>query len=167
LSEIDLIRETERLKRRLDRMETNEPSPIACRVYNDANFTHNSTGNWLAITFNSERWDTTGMHEGVTNPSRITFALGGWYLVGGNIVFAANDTGIRGCAVRLGGSTYIGMKTQTNSGASTTVHITISILYYFAATNYVELMGFQDSGGNLNINTYGNYSLEFWAIRMA
>ena len=166
MSEIDLIRETERLKRRLDRMEVNEPLPIACRVYNSGDFSHNSTGNWLAVTFDSERWDVTGMHEGVTNPSRITFALGGWYLVGGSIRFASDATGVRYVSVRLGGSTYLAVSSRDDIGVDVQ-YLTVSTLYYFAATNYVELCAFQNSGGNLVITAAGNYSPEFWAIRMA
>lgn len=165
MSEIDILREIETLRLDVERLKRVEYAPIACRVYNDANFTHNSNGNYLAVTFNSERWDVSGMHSTSSNTSRITFALGGWYLVGGGIGWDANATGVRELAIRLGGSTYIAAN-QIDNFTANYQYMTISTLYYFAATNYIELMAYQNSGGNLAIIAAASYTPEFWAMRL-
>jgi hypothetical protein len=139
----------------------------ACRVYNDANFTHDSTGNYLAITFNSERNDTYSMHSTTSNTSRITFAVAGWYYIWGAAVFDANATGVRRLGVRLGGSTYIAATNHTAASAGEASYLNISTLYYFAATNYIELMAYQNSGGNLDVLYSSSFTPEFSAIKLA
>lgn len=133
---------------------------IACRVYNNAAFTHNSTGNYLAITFNAERRDAFAMHSTITNTSRITIRVSGWYLVTGHAVFDGNATGIRRLALRVDGSTYIAATNHVAASASEGSYLTVSTLYYLAADSYVELMAYQNSGGSLDILASGNFTPE-------
>lgn len=135
----------------------------ACRVYNSANFTHNSTGNWLAVTFNSERYDTTGLHSVAANTSRITIAETGLYEVGGCVEFAGNSTGRRDVQVWVDGSSANAFLADGNDGLGSGVwRKTINGPFRIAAGSYIELMVFQSSGGNLAVNNNGNYSPEFW-----
>ena len=138
-------------------------NPPHCRVYNSAAFSHTSTGNNVAVTFDSERRDTDTMHSTATNTSRITFTTAGFYAVGGHVEFAANATGVRGIAIRLGGATYIAADNRLSTGGALGTQMSIATRYAFAAGDYVELMAYQSSGGNLNINAAGNFSPEFWA----
>jgi len=143
-----------------DYLATNKPH---CRVYNSAAFTHNSTGNSLAITFNSERVDVGGCHSTVSNTSRLTVPAGegGWYAFGGGVTIAANATGVRILWVRLNGTTSLVKHNQDGLGGNE-VNLAVSSRYQLAAADYIELMVYQNSGGNLNVNATGNESPEFW-----
>jgi hypothetical protein len=167
LSEIELQRQIDALKKRLDMLATIEQPAIACRVYNDADFVHNSTGNWLAVTFNSERSDPYAMHSTSSNTSRITVPISGWYLVTGHIRFAANATGYRQAAIRYGGSNYLALQADNNPDGANTTIMSLATLYYLAASDYIELVAFQDSGGNLNVVSTAQYSPELAVMRLA
>lgn len=162
---VETIRQHSERIRRLEKLIYRQRA-IACRVYNDAAFTHNSTGNYLAITFNSERSDQYGMHSTSTNTSRITVPIAGWYYVWGCLRFDANATGIRRIAIRFGGSTYIALHSNNAPEAVNTAELSISTIYYFAASDYIELAAFQSSGGNLDILATANYSPEFAVMRL-
>jgi hypothetical protein len=74
------------------------------RVYNNAsNATVAATPEYL--TFNTERWDTHGMHDTTTNTDRITVPTGwaGYYLCGANINFGdmASSAGVDGAYVAI------------------------------------------------------------------
>jgi hypothetical protein len=163
--ELELLKRIEELSARVAELETRELPPIACRVYNDADISiPNATS--TALTFNSERSDVYAMHSTSSNTSRITFSLGGWYYVWGGVAFAANATGYRQVSIRLGGSTPLAVHGDGAPPASFFSYMTVSTLYYFAATNYVELVVYQNSGGSLNVNVAANHSPEFGAIRL-
>lgn len=167
MSEIDLQRQIDALLRRVKDMEAGENAPIACRVYNDAAFTHNSSGNNLAVTFNSERWDTYAMHSTSTNTSRITVPIGGWYLIVGSVSWDNNNTGSRSIGIMVDGTTTIVSNRTNNLGASTVdLNMSVSTLYYLAATSYVELIAWQNSGGSLDIVANANYSPELAVMRL-
>lgn len=138
-------------------------NPPSCRVYNNAAFSVPDATD-TPVTFNSERRDTDTNHSTVTNTSRITFTTAGLYLVGGHGIYAANATGTRKLFIRLGGTTPLATSEANNSGGSNTVALTVSTLYAFTAGQYVELVGFQNSGGALNLTAVSNSSPEFWAV---
>lgn len=137
-------------------------SPTA-RAYNSAAFSHTSTGNSLAITLDSERFDNAAMHDTSSNTARMTIPSGGdgKYLFGGSIEYASNGTGLRTIGVRSGGATFIATQTFEASGTNVTTGSVCSV-YSLAAAAYVEMTSYQNSGGNLNINASSAYSPEFW-----
>lgn len=140
-------------------------SAVACRVYRAAAFTHNSSGDYLPITFDSERRDAKAMHSTVTNNTRITVPIPGWYYIWGNAVFDANATGSRVLQIRVGGSTAIAAVREIAPSASANSKMAISTVYYLNADDYVELYAYQNSGGNLDIITEGTYSPDFAAAK--
>ena len=93
----DLVQEIASLRKRLERLEAGDLPHynVGARVYNSTDFTHNSTGNWVAVTFDTERFDTDTIHSTSTNTSRLTINTGGKYLIGGAVTFTANATGQR------------------------------------------------------------------------
>lgn len=135
-----------------------------CRVYNNAaiSVTHNT---FQALTFNTERFDTDTMHSTSSNTGRITFTTAGIYQVTGHVVFAASAGGThRSLFIRVDGSTSIASMAVPTLGASATVAITVTAVYAFTATQYVELLAYQDSGAGLNATATSNYSPEFGAV---
>lgn len=133
----------------------------ACRVYNSSTVAvaHNS---FTTITFNSERFDTAGLHSTSTNTGRLTFPVAGIYQVGAAIYWTANSTGIRTMRIMVNGGTALAY-TEFNAGAVSGPGLIINTIYSFAAGDYVTFDAYQTSGGSLNIAAGGNYSPEAWA----
>jgi hypothetical protein len=97
--------------------------------------------------------DTDTYHNESTNNTRVVIptGFGGWYRVDAFVRFAANGTGYRDLAVRIGGSTVVPhsiAKVAPISGqdafASTTALVQLN------ANDYVEMCVAQTSGAALN-----------------
>ena len=130
----------------------------SARAYNNAAISINHNTN-TALTFNSERWDTDSIHSTSTNPSRLTATTAGIYHIYGHIVWGSNSTGDRKIDIRVNGSTFIASIRYAASGNNN--WMSISTEYSLAATDYVELVVYQTSGGSLNVEANANYSPEF------
>lgn len=103
----------------------------------------------LNTVVGSDPWD---MWEGVTNPSRITVPLDGWYTFTAHASFAANGSGIRGVKLRSGGSTTLAWQ-RVSAASSGTTELTVTCgAVTLSASNYVEATVEQTSGGNLNVS---------------
>ena len=111
-----------------------------------------------SVALNSERWDTDGIHDNVTNNSRLTAQTAGKYIITGHVSWASNATGIRQVAIRLNGATGIA---QTRNATGDGRHQSIATVYDFAVNDYVEMRVVQVSGGALNLDASGNISPEF------
>lgn len=122
------------------------------RVYNNANETI-SHGSGTALTFNSERYDTDGIHSTSSNTSRLTCQTAGKYHIFANVRFASNSTGYRDVyfQVTSGANTYYiaGQAVPAVNGAYT--DICLSTVWDLAANDYVEVYVVQSSGGNLDV----------------
>lgn len=141
-----------------------------CRAYNNANVNHTSTGNWQAISaMNSEWFDNATLHDTSTNPDRITLKTVGKYMVGANVVFAANATGGRGLGCGYNASTSGWICRELNFGVNGLITTDISVSGLFeatAVTDYSSFTAWQNSGGNLAMSRVANTSPEHWAIWM-
>jgi outer membrane protein assembly factor BamB len=104
------------------------------------------------MTFPSEQFDTNGFHSTTTNTSRITIptGLGGYYLVSGNLRFATNGTGSRVLMLRKNGSDLLTI-TEYAGTASATATGRGTLIWNFAAGDYLEILAYQSSGGNLTL----------------
>jgi len=86
----------------------------------------------------------------------------GEYEIYGSLYFAANAVGSRGAAIRLNGVTYISSsRGMADTTAAQGTSIAIVTNYVLAINDYVELMGWQSSGGVLAVIAVGNMSPEF------
>lgn len=164
----DAAREIGELKRRLERLETYDAAylNISCRVYADGNWTHGSSGNWLTLDYNQERWDTDTMHDTSTNNDRITIQRPGVYSLWAGIAWDGNAVGSRMARFTLGGVGTIAAKRRFIPGSSE-VYMTLDTIYQFSAGDYVTCDVWQDTGGSLDIIQYSNWSPEFTAARIA
>lgn len=103
---------------------------------------------FVAITLTTEEYDTHGFHSTASNTSRVTPTVAGYYRFTGIVTFEAQATGV-GLDVhfRLNG-------TQSITGAvripgTTTIvaqQLTVTVPMN-GTTDYIELMGRQDSAG--------------------
>lgn len=135
-------------------------NPPCARVFhNAAQSIANTT--FAALAFNSERYDVDTMHSTVTNTSRLTCNTPGLYHLEASVEFAGNATNTRQAMIRLNGTTYIAR--STSPGVTVDQSLVVSCDYRLSATDYVELVVWQNSGGALNIQSTGNYSPEFSA----
>lgn len=141
-------------------------SDIGCRVYNDANISI-PTATLTKLTFNQERWDTDAMHEGVTNPGRITINTAGKYTIVGQVFFDTGTGDRRSAALLLNNTTYIAAVTIPPTGGGHVTGIVVSTIYNFAQNDYVELVVYHDNAGSLNILVDANTSPEFSAQLLA
>ncbi len=123
-----------------------------------------STGAGQLVTWNSESYDSDGMHDNSTNSERLTVVSGedGIYLFGCLITFASNATGVRTIAMDKNG---VG---QFSSSVAPTTATTSMVVTFppldLVATDYVELDVSQDSGGSLLIHVSGTDS--FWGYKV-
>jgi hypothetical protein len=143
-----------------------------CRVYNTAELTV-TTGTWTRSTFNTERYDTDTMHSTSSNTGRITFTTAGKYIVLGNCrwTIPISAAGARLTFISLngtpgaGGTLLGGWEDYPAIVGNALSHI-VGVIYEFAATDYVELFHYTNSGSNDTIGADGNYTPEFMAQRI-
>lgn len=137
----------------------------AARAYHSADQSV-ANATLTALVLNSERFDTELIHDTVTNNSRLTCKTAGKYIITASAGFAANATGLRLIGIRLNGTTYIAQSVTNNVGAGQNTNMECSAVYDLALNDYVELIGYQTSGGALNVAALGNYSPELAMARI-
>jgi hypothetical protein len=119
------------------------------------------------LLMDSERWDSNGFHNVLTNTTRLTIptGMGGYYLIGGKLQWAANATGNRLALIfKNGGINLAYNNFRAGNVQARSAPVTLSLL---AATDYVELLAYQDSGGILNVEANAEASPVFWLHRVA
>ena len=126
---------------------------VGCSLYKGSNqtLTNNTT---TLLTWDSEEFDTDGFHSTVTNTGRITIpsGKGGKYLFTWNVSYTANATQIRETALKKNGSTITYQDFPVSSVNSET-SMTASYIASAVATDYFELFGYQNSGGDLDVRS--------------
>ena len=140
---------------------------IGARVYHTATQSL-TTGVAAALVFNSERYDldpNAAIHDTSSNTSRLVCRTAGKYLIGASVRFATNATGLRALDILFNGATIIAVAAQA-AFAGAQVDMTISTVYDLAAGQYVEVRGYQTSGGALNVEAAGDYTPEFWMAKV-
>jgi hypothetical protein len=118
------------------------------------------------LTFDAERNDASGWHSTVTNTSRLTAPVAGWYLIGGTVEWATGNTvGARYALLILNGATQIAMAGGPVGTSAEAIQLTPAVAWYMNAGDYVELNLYQTSGGSLQILATPARSPEFWILR--
>ena len=117
-----------------------------------------------SVAWNSETYDSDGMHDNATNNERLTIVSGedGIYLFGALITFASNTTGIRTITVRKNGSGIF--SSIVAPASSTTSMVVVFPPLDLVATDFIDLQVLQNSGGALLIHVSGTDS--FWAFKV-
>jgi len=91
----------------------------------------------------------------VGTPTRLTIKLAGAYMITGQCSFNTSATGRRVVGILLNGATYINYQT-TNGNSAAATHVSTTVIRYLAVGDYLEMMGYQNSGGNLSVLTSDN-----------
>lgn len=117
------------------------------------------SGVWTALTFPAEAYDNAGLHDLVTNPSRLTASIAGRWDARGLVAWS----GVAGGAIRsarfyvngvAGDAMGVPPSTQGN-------HVLVQSPLVLAAGDYVELWALQDSGANLDAGNASYLFLEW------
>jgi hypothetical protein len=128
------------------------PSFVGC-VLTDVSGAITLTNNTnTAITWDTEKIDTDAFHSTGTNPSRITIPTGkgGKYLISAKLAYNSNATGERAVQIYKNGSLVLQMNVK-NGLTGTFFTPTNTGVFSAVATDYFEVYGFQNSGGDLAI----------------
>lgn len=110
-----------------------------------------SDSTWSSLSMNSEDYDVGSVHDTATNNSRMTIPSGGtgFYLVTGAVGFAASGAGVRGARIAKNGS-VVGTNVTVPATGTGTTQIGVQWMGPLSAGDYVEVQGYQSSGGALN-----------------
>jgi hypothetical protein len=137
---------------------------VGCSLY-DTNLTQsiaNSTN--VALTWNSEYFDTDGFHDTSSNTSRITIPTGkgGKYLLTGATHYSTGSTGYRAIKFKKNGGDFFDINYGA-AGAYTGLPITAIV--ELSVGDYVELITVQNSGGSLDAYKYTATSYGWFAAQ--
>lgn len=99
-----------------------------------------TTNTWTTVSFDSEQVDSDGLHDVVTNTSRLTVpaGMGGTWRVWGKSGFAETVSAVTGLRIEVNGALAI-------SGKGDRIEIVLAL----NAGDYAELQEWQNSGGNV------------------
>lgn len=105
---------------------------------------------WTVVTWDVEDRDTYGLHDNVTNNTRLTIptGMGGAWLFVFNAAFGASVTNDRYAAFRKNGVELLGRAT---SKGQTYTEIALARILEVAAGDYIEAAAYQDSGSTLTL----------------
>lgn len=149
-----------------DFCEDRDTGPGARVYHSTAQTIPNTT--WTTVTFDSERYDTEGLHDTGVQPSRLTVPAdrGGVYLVWFN--GRLENTGTNpdagpGVRFRVNGSQVVAHHQIRYSGYRYIMGVALTPL---AAGDYVEAQVYQDSGGDSDLEVGSDYSPEFAMHRL-
>jgi len=121
------------------------------------------------VAFNSELFDTDGMHSTVTNNSRITIQTAGVYDVGFNGAFAAGSDYTRVRAIlRMNGATDIVIGPIGASSSPVEQPVMVSTQYEFDVGDYIEVRVDHINGASAarDLVNVTDRSPHFWATRI-
>ena len=131
------------------------PAGDLCKVTNSANISIANTTDTV-VTFDTETYDTNGMHSTSVNTSRVTAQRAGTYFITGFVRFAASATGIRGIAFKKNGSFQNG-DFSVNGTATRGTGLQIQDIITLSVNDYIEINVWQNSGGALNLEATACY----------
>jgi hypothetical protein len=124
---------------------------VGCELRKSANQTVSNATDSI-ITFEVETFDTDGFHSTSSNTGRITIPTGkgGKYRFSYTHRWAGNATGFRNTGIKINGVSGASYSTFLNL-TSTRLVYNGSYVLNLAAGDYVEMVGYQTSGGSLDL----------------
>ncbi len=112
----------------------------------------------LYIAFDTEEWDTDGIHDNAINNSRLTCRTAGKYLITGFFAWRPDGVGvgIRVAKIRLNSLKWLCICEQVNMEQDQPGNENDSLvttIWDMEVNDYVELVGWQNSGGDLDVDS--------------
>lgn len=118
------------------------------RVYANANQIIPNGGDGTKLSFSTVRWDTDGLFD-IADPTKLTIKTDGVYIITALIEWATSANGVRYVDILLNNTDYIGI--ESRQGASAAIYMHATSIYTLKAGDYIEVLVFQNSGGNLDV----------------
>lgn len=116
----------------------------------------------VVLNFNSERYDTAGMHSNSANLSRLTAPVDGIYLVTAQVQWDVNGFGQRTLGLERNGVVALARDRRVpGTDPVDAPAVTLTTVASLEAGDFVEAEVFQNSGGNLSVLRIGEESPEF------
>jgi hypothetical protein len=117
------------------------------------------------LNFNSERYDTAGMHSNTSNISRLTAPVTGIYEVTASLTWLSQvgfATGERRFVLRKNGTTEVGFdKRDADTSGNGGVTVNFTTMLRLVAGDFVEAQVYQDSGDTRSVRKLAEHSPEF------
>jgi hypothetical protein len=136
---------------------------VGCSIKNTGSQTLSNNTD-VALAFNAETYDTDAFHDTVSNNSRITIpsGLGGYYMFNCAVGFQNSTTGNRRLQLFKNGVTTSpeGYAITKPPGLTS---IAYSVVLAAAASDYFQLIAFQDNGSDIVAEQQGT---SFQAIKV-
>lgn len=119
------------------------------------------------VTMDSDEFDPQGLHDTVTDNSRITLTQAGVYLIGAGIIFEANATGVRSLRILVNTGGFFITNQSGPASAAAPCRLTCATLWDVTANDYFEAAAFHTAGAPINIQ--GRTSQQYagshiWAV---
>lgn len=129
---------------------------IGCRVYRATDQTIASdTG--VKISYSNERWDTDSMWD-VSDPTKVYINTAGVYNITSQVFWSTTSTtGIRSSTILINNQVYASYL----STAGSVPYQTTTTMYNLSDGDYIEILVYQNSGGNLDLRHNANSSEYF------
>ena len=136
---------------------------VGARVFNSATQSINDS-TITAVTFDSESYDTSSIHDTGSNTSRLTASATGYWRLTGGTTWDSNTTNLRYLWWRIDGTTEVDGGMVTGSPAATSLAQITTVTLSLTSGQYVELIAYQTSGGARDIGgTSADKKFESWA----
>lgn len=113
-------------------------------------------GTWTPLLLDTEQADEYNGHSTSSNTSRWVCPTGadGWYAVNGVAAFVPNASGFRAARIQVSGTAAPGLTVYLpTNGSAESVVVTPTRDILVTAGQYVEVAGWQNSGGALSTTT--------------
>lgn len=122
-----------------------------------------TTGSAAAVTFDSTTTDTYGGHSNSTNNTRYTAQVAGWYWVYGTVSWSNTSGGNRNTTINKNGSQVAQFGSAVPSASSTVFpQVDAAALVQMNVGDYVEVVGYQDSGSTVSTHAQGSSMVVMW-----
>ena len=122
-----------------------------------------ATGDYYAVTWDSEAFDTDSFHNNSTNNSRVTIPSGksGYYRFSGIMTFASNSTGSRLVRIHKNGSNIVWVGWLAGLAGGNETGVVFCHTLNATAGDYFELFVKQESGSSLNVTASASWDVQY------
>jgi hypothetical protein len=123
-----------------------------------------NTATSTVLTWNSESFDSNSYHSTSSNTGRLTVPATGYYIINGLCMFNVNGTGVRIIECKKNNTTSVAyIEEAATTLAATASSVQFSAVVYATASDYFEMIAYQNSGST--ISTYvGGEQFNFFSI---
>lgn len=122
-----------------------------------------TSGSWTTLSLNSSQVDSYTGHSNSTNNTRYTAQVPGVYALCGVAAWASNSTGVRGTRIHLNGAVIQGSAQMTLPSTTSGTAVSTPVrTVRLAVGDYIEVAGWQSSGGSLSTIVASDVACALW-----